>query len=380
VSTVAQRVHRLLAESPSPRTASAGTIATLVRREDPIAPAAELEGAVAEVQARLEGLGPLAPLLADPLVTDVLVNGPGPVWVERAGILARTAVVLDRAEVSLLVERVVAPVGRRADPMHPVVDARLADGSRVHVVVPPLAVDGPYLSIRRFGVRAVELSAIAEPEAAEALVAAVRDRANIVVSGGTGSGKTTLLNALCGSIPDGQRVVTVEDAAELRLPAAHVVRLEARPGSSDGVPEVTIRELLRAALRMRPDRVVVGEVRGPEAADLLDAMSTGHDGSLATVHANSAGDALGRLESLVLAAGRGLSPVAVRERLARSIDLLVHVERASDGRRRVTEVVTPLPPRRGPAVRPVVVIGSDDGGRRSVSEVADLRSGRPDGR
>jgi pilus assembly protein CpaF len=354
MTTIAQRVHRLLAESPSQAMAPVGTIAAVVRREDPIAGAAEVQATVAEVQARLDGLGPLAPFLADPLVTDILVNGPGAVWIERAGALVRTPVVVDLAEASLLVERVVAPVGRRADPMHPVVDARLPDGSRVHVVVPPLAVDGPYLCIRRFGVRAIDLSAMAEPEVAEALVAAVRRRANIVVSGGTGSGKTTLLNALCGHIPDGQRVVTVEDAAELRLPAAHVVRLEARPGSSEGVAEVTIRDLVRAALRMRPDRVVVGEVRGPEAADLLDALSTGHDGSLATVHANSAADALGRLESLVLAAGRGMSPATVRERLARSVDLLVQVERTADGRRRVVEVVAPTPPRRAPAVRPVM--------------------------
>ncbi|MFN8017036.1 MAG: ATPase, T2SS/T4P/T4SS family [Acidimicrobiales bacterium] len=293
---------------------------------------------MAGIRARLAGLGPIEPLLADPQVTDVLVNGPGPVWVERSGRLEQTAVVLDRPAVDLLVERVVGPLGRRADPAHPFVDGRLADGSRVHVVVPPLAVDGPCVTIRRFGVRPVPLEQIAGPRFTSELIEAVRHRANVVVSGGTGSGKTTLLNALAAHLPAGERVVTVEDAAELRLGSDHVVRLEARP-ASEGLAEVPIRELVRNALRMRPDRLVIGEVRGGEAVDLLAAMNTGHDGSLSTVHANSAADALVRLEGLVLMAGVGVPVEAVRAQLRAAVDLVVHVARRPDGSRGVDHVL-----------------------------------------
>ena len=210
-----------------------------------------------------------------------------------------------------------APLGRRADPVHALVDARLADGSRVHVVVPPLAVDGPYLTIRRFAVRPIPLEAIAAGPVADLLSWAVGTRCNVVVSGATGSGKTTLLNALAGHIAPGERIITVEDAAELRLAAPHVVRLESRPGAPDGAAAVTIRDLVRNALRMRPDRLIVGEVRGAEALDLLTAMNTGHDGSLSTVHANGAADAVRRLETLVLMAGVGLPDAAVRSQLLR---------------------------------------------------------------
>ena len=244
--------------------------------------------------ARVEGLGPLEPLLADPTVTEVMVNGPGPVWIERDGRLERVDVALDNATIGLLIERVVGPLGLRVDRASPLVDARLADGSRVNVVVPPLAIDGPCVTIRRFGTRRITLDEVCPPGVAALLAWAVRARCNVVVSGGTGAGKTTLLNALAAAIPAGERVVTIEDAAELRLPGDHVVRLESRPPNAEGAGAVDIRELVRNALRMRPDRIVVGEVRGPEALDMLQAMNTGHEGSLSTCHANGPADALRR--------------------------------------------------------------------------------------
>ena len=333
--SVEERVHRRVAASGA--AALPAQLAALVRQEDPLRPTADVERTVEGVRARLAGLGPLEPLLADPEVTDVMVNGPGAVWVERAGRLAITGVLLDRPAVDLLVERIVGPIGRRADPSHPFVDGRLADGSRVHVVVPPLAVEGPCITIRRFGVRAVDLEVLSGPDHLELLRDAVRRRRNVVVSGATGSGKTTLLNALAALVDRGERIVTVEDAAELRLGTDHVVRLEARP-AMEGLAPVTIRDLVRNALRMRPDRIVVGEVRGPEAVDLLAAMNTGHDGSLTTVHANSALDALARLEVLVLMAGIGLPADAVRAHLRAAVDLVVHMRREPDGRRRVHHV------------------------------------------
>ncbi|HEX2578272.1 MAG TPA: CpaF family protein [Aquihabitans sp.] len=335
-------------------------IAALVREVDPLRPPAHVAATVRRVLARVRGLGPLEALLADPEVTDVLVNGPGPVWVERHGRLTATSTTLDRATIDLLVERIVAPLGRRVDPASPVVDARLADGSRVHVVVPPLAIDGPCLTIRRFSVRRIELAEVAPPPVVALLRWAVRARANVLVSGGTGSGKTTLLNALAASIPAGERIVTVEDAAELRLAADHVVRLETRPSSVEGVAPVSCRDLVRNALRMRPDRLIVGEVRGGEALDMVQAMNTGHDGSLSTLHANGADDALRRLETLVLLAGVGLPLDAVRDHLRSAVDLVVHIARDGTGRRRVTEVAEVLPPgsadppqRTGGALRPL---------------------------
>jgi len=290
------------------------------------------------VLAAIDGLGPLEPLLADPAVSDVLVVGGRPVWVERAGRLERTTVELSAAAVERLIERIVAPLGLRADRSSPLVDARLPDGSRVHAVVPPLAVDGPCLTIRRFGAAALPLSEFAPEPVVELLRTAVRRGANIVVAGGTGAGKTTLLNALAAAIPPGQRIITVEDAAELRLPQDHVVRLESRPANADGIGRVTVRELVRNALRMRPDRIVVGEVRGPEALDMLQAMNTGHDGSMTTCHANSGEDALRRLETMVLLADIGLPLVAVRDHLAAAVDLVVQVVRRADGRRQVVAV------------------------------------------
>jgi pilus assembly protein CpaF len=290
------------------------------------------------------GLGPLEELLADPTVEEVMVNGPDDVYVERGGRIEPAGVAFpDEEDLRNAIERILAPLGRRIDELSPMVDARLADGSRVNVVIPPLAIDGPALSIRRFGANRPGPGALVElgtltAEQCELLEGAVRGRRSVLVSGGTGSGKTTLLNALSSFIAAGERVVTIEDAAELRLQQPHVVRMESRPASVEGRGEVTVRDLLRNALRMRPDRIVIGEVRGPEALDLLTALNTGHDGALSTVHANSPADALSRLETLALMAGLGLPHGAIAEQVQRGIDLVVHLERRSDGARRVTEI------------------------------------------
>jgi len=290
------------------------------------------------------GLGPLEQLLADPEVEEVMVNGPGRVYVERRGVLEATEVRFgDEEELRNAIERILAPLGRRVDELSPMVDARLGDGSRVNVVIPPLAIDGPAVSIRRFGVRRpgpeelVELGTLS-PAQRDQLQGAVGERRSVLVSGGTGSGKTTLLNALSSFVAAGERVVTIEDAAELRLQQPHVVRLESRPAGVEGRGEVTIRDLLRNALRMRPDRIVIGEVRGPEALDLLTALNTGHDGALSTVHANSPRDALARLETLALMAGVGLPHAAIAEQVRRGIDLVVQMERRPDGARVVSAV------------------------------------------
>ncbi len=342
-SEVVDAVHREVMAESGPALPSWRQLAELVRLRAPLLSGPELDRTVAQVQARITGLGPLEPLLRDPLVTDVLVNGPGPVWVERAGVLERTGLVLDRPTIDLLIERIVAPLGRRVDPASPVVDGRLADGSRVHVVVPPLAIDGPCLTIRRFVTRAISLSDVAGPEVVFLLQWAVRARANLLVVGGTGSGKTTLLNALAAAIPPGERIITVEDAAELRLPSDHVVRLETRPASVEGTASISCRELVRNALRMRPDRLIVGEVRAGEALDMIQAMNTGHDGSMSTLHANGCDDALRRLETLVLLAGIGLPLDAVQDHLSAAVDFVVHVERGEAGRRRVVAVAEVLP-------------------------------------
>jgi pilus assembly protein CpaF len=305
------------------------------------------------------GLGPLEDLLADPEVEEVMVNGPASIYVERAGRIEASGVRFgDEEELRNAIERILAPLGRRIDELSPMVDARLADGSRVNVVIPPLAIDGPALSIRRFGVerpgpgKLVELGALS-PAQCELLQAAVAGRSSVLISGGTGSGKTTLLNALSSFIAPDERVVTIEDAAELRLQQSHVVRLESRPASVEGRGEVTVRDLLRNALRMRPDRIVIGEVRGAEALDLLTALNTGHDGALSTVHANSPADALGRLETLALMAGVGLPHEAIAEQVQRGIDLVVHLERGRDGARRVVEIAEVVRAAGATAVRAV---------------------------
>jgi len=336
--TLDARVHERVLATTTGDPLDDTTLATLVQDEAPLLGADEVGRTVARVRARIGGLGPLEPLLADAAVSDILVNGPGPVWVERDGRLERTGVVLDPAGIALLVERVVAPLGLRADRSTPVVDARLPDGSRVHVVLPPLAVDGPAVTIRRFRVAAVPLGAFCDPPVVNLLVGATTAGLNLVVAGGTGAGKTTLLNALCRHLPAAERVVTVEDAAELRLPGDHIVRLETRPASPDGLPAVGVRELVRAALRMRPDRIVVGEVRGAEALDMLQAMNTGHGGCLSTCHANGPDDALRRIETMALLGHDGVPLAAVRGQMLGAIDLVVHVARTAGAGRRVTEV------------------------------------------
>ena len=320
------------------------SVRALVDEHAAILPLAEREEVAARIVRDSVGLGPLEVLLADPAVEEVMVNGPGCVYVERRGVLEPTDVRFeDEDNLRNAIERILAPLGRRVDELSPMVDARLADGSRVNVVIPPLAIDGPALSIRRFGAtrpdpdQLVALGTI-DAEQRRLLEEAVAGRRSVLVSGGTGSGKTTLLNALSSFIAPGERVVTIEDAAELRLQQPHVVRLESRPAGVEGRGEVTIRDLLRNALRMRPDRIVIGEVRGIEALDLLTALNTGHDGALSTVHANSPGDALRRLETLALMAGVGLPHAAVAEQVQRGIDLVVHLQRRPDGSRRVTEI------------------------------------------
>jgi pilus assembly protein CpaF len=330
----------------------------LVRTVDPLLDAATVTGTVAQVRARMAGLGPIAPLLADPAINDILVNGPSPVWIERAGTLERTDIALDGRAIDLLIERTVGSLGLRADRTTPIVDARLADGSRMHVILPPIAVDGPYVTIRRFTTTALPLDRFCAEPVARLLTWALTAGMNLIVCGGTGTGKTTLLNALCCHIPAHERVVTVEDTAELRLPGDHIVRLETRPATPDGLEACTIRDLVRAALRMRPDRIIVGEVRGPEALDMLQAMNTGHDGSLSTCHANGPVDAVRRLETMSLMGDVGLPVAAVRDQLAGAVDLIVHVTRQPDGTRHVTSVAELLQDlRTGPRVHTV----ADDG-------------------
>jgi pilus assembly protein CpaF len=316
----------------------------LVEREAAPLPEAEREALCERVVLLATGLGPLEPLLADPAVDEVMVNGPGSVYVERGGKLERAGVEFaGEAELMHAIERVLAPLGRRVDEAAPLCDARLADGSRVNVVIPPLSLSGPCLTIRRFRREGFSLRDLVERATlpavvAELLAVCVAARASILVSGGTGSGKTTTLGALSGAIPGEERIVTIEDAAELRLRQRHVVRLEARPANLEGRGEVTIRQLVRNALRMRPDRIVVGEVRGAEALDMLQALNTGHDGSLTTVHANSPEDALRRVETLALMAGVGLPHEAVREQVTSAIDLILHQTRLADGSRAVESV------------------------------------------
>ncbi|HMP76968.1 MAG TPA: ATPase, T2SS/T4P/T4SS family [Kiritimatiellia bacterium] len=294
------------------------------------------------------GLGPLEDLLADPRVTEIMVNGPEQVYIEREGRLELTGrAFLDADSVHAIVERIVAPIGRRIDESQPYVDARLPDGSRVNAIIPPLSLTGPCLTIRKFSAEPFRVDDLIKlgsfsRDMARFLEASVRLRKNIVVSGGTGSGKTTLLNVVSSYIPDTERILTIEDAAELRLSQAHVIRLEARPPNIEGRGAITIRDLVRNALRMRPDRIVVGECRGGEALDMLQAMNTGHEGSLTTVHANAPRDVISRLETMVLMSGLELPVRAIREQIGAAIHLIVHTSRYSDGSRkiaRITEVV-----------------------------------------
>jgi len=339
VGPVSRIVDRIVASGiPLRRPEVTRAAAALAAEEAPLDP-----GVATLAVDELIGLGPLEPLLSDPLVTDILVNHPDEVWVERAGSLLRTGIVFSGSEaVVAAVERVIAPLGLRLDRASPAVDARLPDGSRLHAVIPPAAVDGPVVAVRRFRATMASLADLVSAGGIDAagaalLAGAVRERRNLLVCGGTGSGKTTLLNVLSAEIPPEERVVTVEDAAELRL-LGHVVRLEARPPNAEGAGEITVRTLVRHALRLRPDRIVVGEVRGAEAFDLIQAMSTGHAGSMGTVHANGPDEALWRLETLALSGDARIPEVAVRRMLRAAIEIVVHLERRS-GKRRVVSVV-----------------------------------------
>jgi pilus assembly protein CpaF len=290
------------------------------------------------------GHGPIEPLLADNSVSEIMINGPHDVWIEREGRLHRTPVrFADDHHVRRIINKIVGQVGRRIDESSPMVDARLPDGSRVNAVLPPLSLSGPLLTIRKFSKQRLDLEDMLRlgtltQESVEFLDAALKAELNILISGGTGSGKTTLLNAMSTAISDDERIVTIEDAAELRLNQRHVLRLESRPKNVEGQGEIPIRELVRNSLRMRPDRIIVGEVRGAEALDMLQAMNTGHDGSLSTIHANSPRDALGRVETMVLMAGLEFPMRAVRQQLSSALDLIVHIERFGDGARRVTSL------------------------------------------
>lgn len=304
----------------------------------------EREKLVQEVQDEVLGLGPLEPLLADNTVSDILVNTYKQVYIERHGMLERTAIRFQNDEHLLrIIDKIASSVGRRIDESSPMVDARLADGSRVNAVIPPLAVDGPILSIRKFSIDPYTSKDLLNfksltPGMVDFLRSAVKSRINILVTGGTGSGKTTLLNVLSGFIPDSERIITIEDSAELQLQQPHIVRMETRPSNIEGKGEVVQRDLVKNALRMRPDRIVVGEVRGGEALDMLQAMNTGHDGSLSTIHANSPRDALTRLEHMVGMSGVPIPALVVRQQIAAALNLVVSTERMADGRRIVTSI------------------------------------------
>ena len=342
----------------------------VLRERGAILPASDLARVVNQVSDDVVGFGPIEFLLKDPSVTEVMVNGPDDVFVEREGRLERVPDRLFEGEepVLHLIERIVGPLGLRVDQASPWVDARLPDGSRVHAIVPPLSLRGPVLTIRRFSQVAIEardlLSACSiGTRALRFLAACVRGRANIVISGGAGSGKTTLLGVLSGFIPDEERLITIEDAAELRLAKPHVVSLEARPANVEGRGEITVRHLVRNALRMRPDRIIVGEVRGGEALDMLQAMNTGHEGSLSTAHANSTRHLLWRLETMAIMSDVDLPAAHIRSQVAAAIDVIVQLARLRDGRRVIWEVAVVEGTRRGePVVEPVFRFRPRDGG------------------
>ncbi len=297
-----------------------------------------------EIEADILAYGPVEPLLTDDTVSEVMINGPYDIWLERDGLLSKTSLTFnDESHLRRIINKMVGQVGRRIDESSPMVDARLPDGSRVNAVIPPLSLTGPLVTIRKFHHKRfhfddlVRIGTLSE-QAAEFLKLCIRAELNILISGGTGTGKTTLLNALSEAIPDDQRIVTIEDAAELKLKQRHVLRLEGRPKNIEGEGEIAIRDLVRNSLRMRPDRIIVGEVRGAEALDMLQAMNTGHDGSLSTVHCNSPRDALARIETMVLMAGYDLPIRAIRQQVSSALELIVHLERMDDGSRKVTTI------------------------------------------
>ena len=305
---------------------------------------AERRGIVTSIQNEMLGLGPLEPLLADPTVSDILVNGASKVYVERAGKIQITNVYFDNdLHLMRIIEKIVSRIGRRVDELSPMVDARLPDGSRVNAIIPPLALDGPVLSIRRFSVVPYGMQDLVNfntltPEMAELIQGLVRAKVNLLVSGGTGSGKTTLLNVISGAIPINERIITIEDAAELQLQQPHVVRLESRPENIEGKGEVSQRALLRNSLRMRPDRIILGEVRGAEVLDMLQAMNTGHEGSMTTIHANTPRDALTRLEHMMSMTGMQVSPRTMRQQISAALSVVIQISRMSDGKRKITSL------------------------------------------
>lgn len=340
----------------------------LVRQRLPLGTEADIAALAEAALAHVCGLGPLQRFLADPTVNEVMVNNGGDVWIERDGTIVRAGR-LDADVMPRLIERILGPLGRRLDRLSPIVDARLADGSRVCAVIPPVAVDGPCLTVRRFGVRRRGLAEFAEAPIAALLGDIVTARCNVLISGATSSGKTSLLNALVAAtlgradrVIDHERIVTLEDIAELQLDAAHVLRLETRPATADGTPAVTMTDLVRTALRLRPDRIVLGEIRGAEVVDMLAAMNTGHAGSLSTCHANGTLDALRRLESLVVQHSPSWPLAAVRDTIRASLDIVVHVERSADGHRRVTDVLELAAPGTACAHRALVTGGHLCGG------------------
>src|SRR5690242_14052429 len=319
-------------------------VARLVEDEKTPLTMMEKDRIIGEVLDEVFGLGPLEPLLADPTISDILVTTPKLVYIERAGKLYKTPVQFkDNQHLMRIIEKIVARVGRRVDESSPLVDARLPDGSRVNAAIPPVAVDGPLLSIRRFGRYAMKGEDLVAKGAMtegmlELMKGCVKARLNILICGGTGSGKTTLLNALSSYIPEDERIVTIEDAAELRLQQTHVARMETRPANVEGTGAIHIRQLVINALRMRPDRIIVGEVRSEEALDMLQAMNTGHDGSLTTIHANTPRDGLGRLEVMVGMANSNMGIRSIRQQIASAVDLFVQTSRFSDGTRRITHI------------------------------------------
>src|SRR5947207_5069644 len=349
------RIHSKLLNSLSPdqlrtlnkdgvREQIGNVVERLVTDESIPMTVAERERLIEEVLDEVFGLGPLEPLLKDPTISDILVNGYDNVYVERGGKLAETNVRFkDTAHVRMIIDRIVSNIGRRIDDSSPIVDARLADGSRVCAVIPPLSLIGPVLSIRRFGKKLLSTEELTKNETfttgmLDFLSACVEARLNVVVSGGSGSGKTTMLNTLSRFIPEEERIVTIEDTAELQMQQDHVVRLETRPINIEGAGVITQRDLVINTLRMRPDRIVVGESRGAEALDMLQAMNTGHDGSMTTVHANAARDAFARLETMVMMASQHVPDKVIRQQLASAINIVVHMARLSDGARRVMSV------------------------------------------
>ncbi len=355
IQEIKARLHRMIIDrmdltrlnllTPAQTSAEVARLAKdlLATEEMPLS-VSEREQLIEEVRYELFGLGPLEPLLADPTISDILVNSPTQVFIERGGKLERTnATFTDNDHIIRVIERIVSSVGRRIDESSPMVDARLPDGSRVNAVIPPVTIDGPTLSIRRFGKEPLRIDKLVEngsitQEMVQIFRLCVKARLNILISGGTGAGKTTLLNALSAFIDMDERIVTIEDSAELILQQPHVVRMETRPRNIEGKGEITQRDLVKNALRMRPDRIVVGEVRSGEAIDMLQAMNTGHDGSLTTIHANTPRDALIRIETMIQMSGMRLSERAMRQQIASAIDILIQVARMSDGVRRVTSI------------------------------------------